>query len=87
MAVQVPEQRLMGGNSGTNKLYYNGNLARIALMGYYGLQAVQDSRCASALPRLVFAGQQQGGNGVEGMDHHDPSSTNGGGFKGWGSRR
>jgi LETM1-like protein len=93
MAVQVPEQRLKGGNSGTNKLFYNGNLARTALMGYYGLQAVQDSRCASALPRLVFtaSGQQQqhhggtsGDGSAAGMEVPSSSARRGGnGWRAW----
>jgi hypothetical protein len=43
-------------------LYYNENLARLALMGYYSCVSVRDARSASVLPRLLFGGSsiQQG---------------------------
>lgn len=37
-------------------LYYNGNLARMALMGYYSCLYTRDARSASCLPRLLFSG-------------------------------
>jgi hypothetical protein len=37
-------------------VYYNGNLARMVLMAYYGCAAVRDSQCQSRLPQLLFTG-------------------------------
>lgn len=39
--------------------YYNGNLARAAMMCYSAAQAAKDERSSSYLPRLLFQGQQQ----------------------------
>jgi hypothetical protein len=36
---------------------FNGNLARVALMGFYSLEAARDGRCASYLTRSLFQGQ------------------------------
>ena len=47
-------------------LYYNENLARLALMGYYSCVSVRDARSESVLPRLLFGGAsiQQGSSGT-----------------------
>jgi hypothetical protein len=37
--------------------YYNSNLARLALLCYYAVDATRDPRSASCLPRLLFQGQ------------------------------
>jgi hypothetical protein len=49
--VQQPAKRVQ--ESGN---YYNGNLARAALMGYHALQGAKDSHSASYLPRSLFLG-------------------------------
>jgi hypothetical protein len=36
--------------------FYNGNLARVAMMCYHAMQAAKDERSASSLPRLLFQG-------------------------------
>lgn len=36
---------------------FNGNLARVALMGYYSIEASRDPRCTSYLTRSLFQGQ------------------------------
>jgi hypothetical protein len=42
----------------TNNVYFNGNLARLALMAYYGCAAVRDPRSSSRLPQLLYTGNQ-----------------------------
>jgi hypothetical protein len=39
--------------------FYNGNLARTALLSYYSMDGTRDARSASYLPRLLFQGQMQ----------------------------
>lgn len=36
-------------------VYYNGNLARMVLLAYYGCATVRDDRCTSRLPQLLCA--------------------------------
>ena len=40
---------------GQPPLYYNANVARLALMGYYSCWAARDAQSALRLPRLLFA--------------------------------
>lgn len=42
--------------------FYNGNMARSALLCFYATQATKDDRAASYLPRLLFQGPPVGGN-------------------------
>jgi hypothetical protein len=56
--------RLLAQNSaavtdGSAAVYFNGNLARLALMAYYGCAAVRDPRSSSRLPHLLYKGNQQ----------------------------
>jgi hypothetical protein len=44
-------------NKGRGLYYFNGNLARVALLCYNALQGAKDSRNASYLPRLLFQSQ------------------------------
>ena len=48
-AAIIPNRRVQ-----TSGEYFNGNVARSALMVYFALNAVRDERCASALPRLLY---------------------------------
>lgn len=41
----------------TEELSFNANLARTALLGYYGLSSTRDARSGSSLPRLLFQSQ------------------------------
>lgn len=52
-------------------VYYNGNLARMVLMAYYGCAAARDSRCASRLPQLLY----KGGSESQTVDKVKGSST------------
>lgn len=47
-----PRQRLE--SSSTASQYYNDNLARTALMGYYAMQGTQDEGTACTLPRALY---------------------------------
>ena len=57
--------------------FYNGNLARAAMMCYSAAQAAKDERSSSYLPRLLFQGQ------VSSM----PNSLEGGNTKGEGAKK
>lgn len=50
---QEPGQRQ---EMSSSTLYYNGNLARTALMSYYALQGTQDDGATCKLPRLLYRG-------------------------------
>lgn len=46
----------------TTGLYYNGNLARAAMLCYNAMDGGRDGRSASYLPRLLYQGQLRSGN-------------------------
>ena len=48
-ATIIPNRRVQ-----TSGEFFNGNVARSALMVYFALDAVRDERCASALPRILY---------------------------------
>lgn len=52
LAVKQPDRITKQGN-----LYYNANLARVALLAYNAIDAARDERSTSYLPRLLFQGQ------------------------------
>jgi len=58
LAVRQPDARLVQhaiANNGSVS-YYNGNLARMALMAYYSCLAARDDRSTLQLPRLLYSG-------------------------------
>ena len=52
---QEPGERVQSATAAA-PLYYNGNMARTALMSYYALQGMQHAGSACRLPRALYQG-------------------------------
>jgi len=65
LAVKRPLDVVKSSNSlNGGELYYNGNLARMALLSYNAIGGARDARSSSFLPRLMYQGPLYNAFGV-----------------------
>jgi hypothetical protein len=57
--LDLVQRKPMERQAATNE-YYNGNMARTALLGYYAMQGTQDRGTSCALPRALYRGPTTG---------------------------